>query len=722
MTAWSLTLMDRQPPAGDPMTGGKPFGALLWIAILSFFFFAGCSSSHSPDEPSASIEERVERILAQMTLEEKIDQMAGDGDLFDLLLGYASKTWNTPDNERLRIPGFRFTDGPRGVMLGRSTCFPVPMARGATWDPALEFRLGKAMGLEARAQGANLYGSPCVNLLRHPGWGRAQETYGSDPFHVGLMGAALVQGLQENVMACVKHFAGNSIENTRFTVDVRMDERTLRELYLPHFRRCVDAGAASVMSAYNRLTGSYCSQNAPLLDGILKGEWNFDGFVLSDFLLGVHTTEAVNAGLDLEMPIAIFFSRAALLQAVQENRVPVDRIDEAVRRILRQKIRFGLFEDRGPIDPSVVACPEHRALALEAARKGIVLLKNENRTLPLDRRSLRRIAVVGPLADEVNLGDTGSSKVTPPYAVTPLEGISSKVGESVVVEFYGGRDPDRVRTIAAQADAAIVVVGLTYRDEGEFIPLFGDSGGDRESLGLGEERDRLVAAAAGANRRCVVVLEGGSAIVLGAWADQVPSILMAWYPGMEGGRALADVLFGDVNPSGKIPLTFPFSDAQLYPLGHNAQSVVYDLYPDYRFFDRENLTPRFPFGYGLSYTEFAYKSLKLSKLVATEHEAVVVTVEIANTGSLPGEEVVQLYIGTPRSRVERPVRELKGFARVALDPNETKEVTMEVDPESLAFYDADAGRWEIEKTLYEVQVGASSRDIRLKGAFEIVEK
>ncbi len=708
--------------ARDAVTRRKRLLSRAWVPVL-LVLFAACSSSPSPDEsPPMSLEERIEQILSQMTLEEKIAQMAGNGSLPDLLLGYKSSPWPTPDNERLGIPGLRFTDGPRGVMLGRSTCFPVAMARGATWDPELERRVGQAMGLEARAQGANLYGSPCVNLLRHPGWGRAQETYGADPVHVGIMGAALVRGLQENVMACAKHFAANSIENTRFTVDVRMDERTLRELYLPHFKRCVDAGVASVMSAYNRLNGAYCSQNAPLLDGILKGEWGFDGFVLSDFLLGVHSTEAVNAGLDLEMPIAFFFSQDALLEAVQSGRVPIDRIDGAVRRILRQKIRFGLFEDRDPIDPSVVACPEHRALALEAARKGIVLLKNENSTLPLDRQSLRRVAVLGALAAEANLGDTGSSDVAPPYAVTPLEGISGKLGDSVIVDFYGGSDPDRIRSIAAGADAAVVVVGLTHRDEGEFIPLFGTSGGDREDLGLGEERERVVAAAAGANRRCIVVLEGGSAVTLGPWADQVPSILMAWYPGMEGGTALAEILLGEVNPSGKLPLTFPLSDAQLYPLGHNAQSIVYDLYPDYRFFDREGLDPRFPFGHGLSYTNFAYRSLKLSKVAVGEHETVAVTVEISNTGSLPGEEVVQLYVGSPGSRVERPVKELKGFARVALEPAETREVTIELDAQSLAHYDAEAGAWEVEKTLYEVLVGSSSRDIRLRSTFEVVDR
>ena len=702
------------------MNGWKPAYLHLAVAILPLGVFLACVSPPVYKDANADMEDRIKDLLSRMTLCEKFEQMAGNASLLDIL-NYSTKTYNTPDNELLGIPGLRFTDGPRGVMLNRSTCFPVSMARGATWDPDLEERVGLAMGLEARAQGANLYGSPCMNVLRHPGWGRAQETYGADPYHIGRMGAALVKGLQKNVMACAKHFAANSIENNRFVVDVRMDERTLREVYLPHFKMSVDAGVASVMSAYNKLNGAYCSENRTLLKQILKQEWGFDGFVLSDFLLGVHSPEAVNAGLEIEMPVAFFFSQPALFLATLRGSVPISSIDEAVTRILRQKFRFGLLDGWEPADPTVIASPEHRALALETSRKAIVLLKNENGSLPLDADTVGRIAVIGELAAEENLGDTGSSKVTPPYVVTPLEGIMSRARGSMIVDFYGGSDLETVRAIASRADAVVVVTGLTYKDEGEFIPFFGESGGDRESLGLGREREGLILAAADANNRCIVVLEGGSAITMGSWADHAEAILMAWYPGMEGGNAIAEILFGDVNPSGKLPLTFPRSDDQLYPLGYEARSVVYDFYHDYRYFDRKGLEPLFPFGHGLSYTTYEYSNLRLNQSSATENQMIVINVDVTNTGSLAGEEIVQLYIGYPQSRVERPVKELKGFARVALNPGQTKTATIQLDPQSLAYYNTADQKWEIEKMLYEVHVGASSRDIRLSSAFQIVD-
>jgi len=693
-------------------------------AIALALLLAGCSSSSSsaPADPDEEVERRVQDLLTQMTLEEKLEQMAGNDTLLDLL-DYGAGTHDTPDNVRLGIPGLKFTDGPRGVMLGESTCFPVPMARGAAWDPDLEERIGTAMGREARAQGANLYGVPCINVLRHPGWGRAQETYGADPYAIGVLGSSLVRGLQRSVMACPKHFAANSIENTRFYVDVRMDERTLREVYLPHFRMAVEAGAASVMSAYNKLNGSYCGENEHLLTDILKEDWGFKGFVISDFLLGVHSPEAVNAGLDVEMPVAFFFSKPALLPLVLSGSVPASSIDEAVARILGQKVRFGLLDGWEPADPAWVACPEHRELAREAARKGIVLLKNERAALPLKLGAGDRIAVLGRLAGERNLGDSGSSVVTPPYAVTPLEGILARARQSSVeVDFYGGSDPAGIEAVASGSDAAILVVGLTSEDEGEFIPFFGSSGGDRESLGLGEARESLIRAATRASDRCIVVLEGGSAVTVDSWIDEAEAVLMAWYPGMEGGSALAEILFGDFSPSGKLPLTFPESEGQLYPLGWDAASIVYGYDHDYRYFDRQGLTPAFCFGHGLSYTTFEYSGLRLDgSRVPAGADRVVVQADVTNSGAAAGAEVVQLYIGYPDSRVRRPLRELKGFARIELEPGQTRSVAIEVSPRDLAYYDADTGGWVIERMRYEVFVGASSRDIRLSGAFQIVD-
>jgi beta-glucosidase len=306
-----------------------------------------------------------------------------------MLPRYNLFTYNSGPNKRLGVPAVRFTDGPRGVSLNHSTCFPVSMSRGAAFDAELEERIGDVIGIEGRSQGANHFGGVCINLLRHPGWGRAQETYGEDQFHLGVMGVALTRGVQRHIMACAKHYACNSIEESRFFVNVKIDERTLREIYLPHFKKCVDAGVASIMSAYNKVNGHLCGHNEVLLKKILKEDWGFEGFVVSDFLWGVkNTVRAANAGLDIEMPIARFYGRK-LKAAVKRGEVPEKNIDDSVLRVLRMKDKFSKVGVPGAYDKSKVACKEHTSLALEAARKGTVLLKNKNAALPLDREKIR---------------------------------------------------------------------------------------------------------------------------------------------------------------------------------------------------------------------------------------------------------------------------------------------------------------------------------------------
>ncbi len=331
-------------------------------------------------------EELIRELVGRMSLAEKLGQMSGDIGLAALAVMAFRYGWTTYDsgrNDRLGIPALKFTDGPRGVTLGHSTCFPAAMARGAAWDPGLEERVGRAMGMEARSRGADFFGGICINLLRHPGWGRAQETYGEDPFHLGEMGTAALRGVQENVMGCVKHYACNSVERSRFFLDVRIEERTLREVYLPHFKRCVDAGAAAVMSAYNQVNGEYCGHNGHLLREILKEEWGFDGLVMSDWVWGVRDGAAgVRAGLDVEMPRRWRFGRP-LRRAVKRGEVDEALIDEAVARVLRVKARFAPVVRPGGAAGSAVF-REHTGLAREAARKGMVLLKNEGGALPLD--------------------------------------------------------------------------------------------------------------------------------------------------------------------------------------------------------------------------------------------------------------------------------------------------------------------------------------------------
>ena len=671
-------------------------------------------------------EER-ERIIAElvgrMTLKEKVRQMAGDSGPLKLLISlirYNLLTSNSGRDRRLGIPEIRFTDGPRGVALDHSTCFPVAMARGATWDTALEERVGSVMGTEARAQGANFFGGVCINLLRHPGWGRSQETYGEDPRLLGEMGAAAVRGLQRHLMACAKHYASNSIEESRFYVDVRVAERTLREVYLPHFKRCVDEGVAAVMSAYNRVNGSYCAHNAHLLRDILKGDWGFRGLVMSDFFLGTRdTVKAARGGLDIEMPNRWHFGRK-LQRAVRKGKVPEAVIDEAVTRILRQKARFAKVGDPGGYAADEVASNEHTALALEAASRSIVLLKNEGGVLPLDRGETGSIAVIGRLADRVNLGDHGSSEIRPPYAVTPLEGIRNLAGAGTEVVYAGGEDAAEAARAAREADAAVIVAGFTARQEGEALPYV-KIGGDREDLSLLPADVELIETVAREARKCVVVLVGGSAILTSGWREGVQAILMAWYPGMEGGNALGAILFGDENPSGKLPVTFPEGNDQLPYFDKKAKSIGYDYYHGYRLFDKEGMEPAFPFGYGLHYTTYDYAGLRLSATEIGGSGALRVEVDVSNQGRMAGYEIVQAYVACNGSAVDRPVKELKDFAAVYVEPGETGTVSLEIKAEDLAYYDADAGSWVVEEAEYTLYVGSSSRaeDLHLSGTFTV---
>jgi beta-glucosidase len=661
-------------------------------------------------------------LLARMTLEEKLAQLSGTMRLVDMLVmavRYNLYPFESGRNDRLGIQPIQFTDGPHGVASGRCTCFPVSIARGATWDADLETRIGEVLGIEARSQGANFCGSVCINVLRHPGWGRAQETYGEDPWHLGVMGVAQTKGLTRHVMACAKHFAANSIERSRFYVDVQMEERTLREVYLPHFRRCVDEGVASIMSAYNKLNGHYCGQNRRLLRDILKGEWSFDGFVMSDFVFGLRDAQSgIEAGLDMEMPFTHHYGRR-LKRLVKKGTVPLELIDDAVTRILRQKLRYAGISGRRTYDKSQVACDGHRQLALEAARKSLVLLRNDCNLLPLERDAIRSLAVIGKLARKANLGDRGSSRVRPPYAVTPLAGIRAKAGPSIKVLYASGRNLVAARHVAGEADTVVVVAGLTWKDEGEYIPVI--RGGDRVFLGLSTTQVRLIETVAGVNSRCVVVIEGSSAITMCPWIDRVRSVLMAWYPGMEGGNAIAEILFGDVNPSGKLPITFPEFEQQLVPFDTKARSAEYSYYHGYRHFDKQALLPLFHFGYGLSYTRYAYSNLVVAPRLIGKSGSVKVTVDVSNIGTRAGEEIVQMYIGYRDSRIERPAKELKGFARVSLQSGETKNVALEIHADDLAWYDTAASCWKVEDAYYEVLVGSSSRpdDLALRGGFTI---
>jgi beta-glucosidase len=694
------------------------------------------------------IEAKARELLSQLALDEKIWIMSGDppfwSGLLDMLGGrYGQHVHVAGAVPRLGIPGIRFSDGPRGVVMPGATTFPVSMARGASWDTDLEERIGDAIGRELRALGGNHFGGICINLVRHPAWGRAQETFGEDPCHLGAFGTALTRGVQRHVMGCAKHYALNSMENARFTVDVTVDPRALHEVYLLHFKRTVDTGVASVMSAYNSVNGEWCGQNEHLLTDILKEQWRFQGFVLTDFVWGMRDAKkATLAEQDLEMPFQNLYQRF-LKGLIEQGEVPVERIDDAALRLLRQQVRFAQGRDPRNYTADVVGCEAHRQLAREAAQKSIVLLKNEGNVLPL--QNVQRVAVIGRLADTPNTGDHGSSDTNPAYVVTPLEGLRAALGDGAAIVYDDGSDPIRAAAAARGADTVVCIVGYTSLDEGEYVapssmnqlmthfppptpeeePIFQTMmqaaaapveegagfglGGDRSSLTLHPDDEALIQAVAVANARTIVAIMAGSAVITETWREQVPAILMLWYPGMEGGHAFADVLLGRVNPSGKLPLTFPRRAEDLPFFDKDATAITYDLWHGYRKLERDGAQPAFPFGFGLSYTTFAYRNLRLTQEQLGTAETLIATVEVTNTGSVRGDEVVQLYIGARDSAVERAPKELKAFARVGLLPGETRQVRLEVPVADLAYYDAERG-WVIEPIEYEVIVGRHACD------------
>lgn len=676
----------------------------------------------SPDEIAA----RVDAILREATLEEKVAMMSGKG--FFAQFAASGRRWGAEPYragsscERLGVPPLYFTDGPRGVARGESTCFPVLMARGASFDTDLERRIGEQMSLEIRAQGCTLSGAVCVNLLRHPAWGRAQETYGEDTHHLGEMGAAFAEGLQtHNVIATVKHFALNSIENARFKVDVLCDPRPLREIYLPHFKRILDAGCASVMSAYNKLNGEYCGQSRALLTDILRGDWGFDGFVHSDWVFGVRSVYGAAAGLDIENPEPIVFGKK-LVKAVEDGAVGIETIDTACRRILTTQYRFACAEDPLPAYPEdLVASPSARALALEAAEKSAVLLENDG-VLPLHQDRVRKLAVLGRLASLPNTGDFGSSRVRARHVITPLEGLTALLGDAAILT-ADESDLALAAAVSAAADAVIVVVGTTADEEGEFIPgdiaLGQDAsdsdrepadkqnrsrGGDRDDLGLPAAQVALIEAAAGAGKPVIVVIQSGSAILTESWRTRVSAILQTFYAGQEGGTALAKLLFGAISPSGKLPFTVAKDPAHYPFFDKDADSIRYDLWHGYAKFDREGLEPRYPFGHGLSYTRFTYRALKVRK--AGDH--LQVSVAVTNAGHAAGDEVGFVFVAPPGKAVERHAKSLRAFGRLSLAPGETKTLRRTIPLADLGWWNEAAHAFVLEPGAHRILAGGSA--------------
>lgn len=668
-----------------------------------------------------TIKKFVDEVIGQLTVDEKIGIMSGQvteqkllDDLF-LIEHYNVKPYPTMAVDRLGIPNVRFVDGPRGVVAGSATCFPVSMARGATFDRELEEEIGKAIGAEVRAVGGNYYGGVCINLPRNPRWGRAQECYGEDQYHLGEMGAALTRGIQsQNVMACIKHFALNSIENARFKADVQIDKRSLFEVYLPHFKRCIEEGAASVMGAYNKVLGEQASESSYLLRDILRDKWGFEGFTLSDFLWAVHDgVKAVKGGMNIEMPCFCHYIED-LPKALEEGRLEMADLDEAVGYILRTILYYETRKDPREYGEDVLACDRHIAIAKRAAEESMVLLKNEGNVLPLKKEKTEKIVVLGVLGDIENIGDHGSSKVHPYYTVTPLKGLMKKMPKAQIL-YNDGKDLETAKKLAADADAVVIVAGYIHSDEGEFLADRSDiaeMGGDRVSMRLHQRDIDLIEGVKGICPNTVVSIVGSSAILIDEWEKDVPAIIFSFYSGMEGGTVLADILFGDTCPSGKLPYTVAYHEDDYPYFDPDCTEIEYGYYHGYCKMDKEGIDVLYPYGYGLSYTTFSISS----PLVTVFDDVAKVTVTVKNTGSVKGAEVVQLYVGCEGSAVDRPVKVLRDFARVELEAGEEKQVELTVSKKAMAYYDEQKDDFQEEDLEYIAYVGNSSRKEDLQSA------
>jgi beta-glucosidase len=700
---------------------------------------------------------RVADLLSRMTLEEKATMLSGAG-------------WmESAANDRLGIPAIKMADGPLGVrswagssaitnLAGAplkvlSTSFPSGVAMAATWDTALVQREGQAIAQEVKALGRDMILGPTVNINRVPLWGRNFEGYGEDPYLAARLGVAYIKGVQgEGVIPSVKHFAANNEEFERHRIDEQIDARTLHEIYLPAFKAAVEEGGAwTVMSAYNKVNGLNCSMNAPLLHEILLGEFGFKGFIVSDWGSTYATAATVNAGMDLEMPggplLPAYKATAGpqatgrsggwlaadkVLAELKAGNISEATLNDNVGRILRVIFVCGLF-DHPHTAGGEVDTPAQQAVALQGATEGIVLLKNEGSLLPLDAAKIHSIAVIGPNAAVARTGGGGSSMVRPNYSIAPLDGIRTRVGSGVDVKYalgvgMEGEDPTqdtpeaRAKALsqaveaAAQSDVAVVVVGRYSKLEAESF--------DVKTMDLPAGQDELIEAVEKANPHTIVVLNSGDPVTMTKWIAQTPALLEMWYGGQEGGHALAAILFGDANPSGKLPVSFPkkFEDSPAsanYPGVNLKVNYAEGIYVGYRYYDTKNVEPQFPFGFGLSYTTFEYSDLKVTPSQSSGNELANVSLKVKNTGTRAGSEVVQLYVHDGHSKIDRPVRELKGFKRVELKPGETKTVGFTLDRSDLSYWSPEKKAWVADPGTFEIQVGASSRDIRLHAPLEL---
>ena len=802
----------------------------------------------------AAVERRVDSLLGQMTLEEKIDLLGGVDGFF--IRGIS----------RLSIPRLKMADGPMGVRnFGPATAMAGGIGLASTWNPTLAARVGSEIGRDARAKGVHFLLGPGVNIYRAPMNGRNFEYFGEDPFLASRIAVGYIKGVQsQGVSATVKHFMGNNSEFDRHNTDTIIDERTMREIYLPVFEAAVkEARVGAIMDSYNLVNGAHLTQNGYLNTDVGKNEWGFRGIMMSDWTSTYDGIAAANGGLDLEMPSGAFMNRKTLLPAIQQGKVTVATIDDKVRRILRTAIQFGWL-DRDQTDLSIPRFNQQgRSVALAAALESQVLLKNEGGLLPLDKKKIRSIAVIGPDAYPAVPVGGGSARVEPFVATSILEGISNYLGGTVPVyyarglpslaemaeatsfstepvsgqpglrsEYFSSNDlqgtPLTTRTeqhinfragarefpaatlsarwagyyvvkdpgdydifvassgedggyyrlyldgkvvfdswataptavsqarvtldtrahkivleqhgrsrwigsrfqfsisrsgtladaeakkLAAKADVVVLAVGFDPGSESE--------GADR-TFSLPPGQDQLIQEIAAVNKNTIVVLTSGGSAAMDAWLDRVPALIEIWYPGQEGGTALAENLFGEVSPSGRLPVTFerrwednPVHDNYYPAAGSNRVAYKEGVFVGYRGYEKNNTQPLFPFGFGLSYTTFKYGNLAIKPLKSGSYE---VSFDVKNTGTREGAEVAQVYVGGTHASVPRPAKELKGFSKVSLRPGETKRVTVPLDTRALSYYDVNAKQWRAEAGDYDVLVGHSSAQIELRGRLSL---
>ena len=700
--------------------------------------------------------EKIEEIISELKLEEKVAMV------------HAAGLFRNGSVERLGIPSLYMSDGPMGVRnefpnaswvpVGNTddyvTYLPSISALACTWNRNLAYEEGNILGKEARGRGKDIILAPGINIVRSPLGGRNFEYMSEDPYLTAQLAVPYIKGVQENdVAACVKPFAVNSQETERLNVDVVIDERAVREIYLPAFEAAVKEGNSySIMSAYNKLWGLHCSHNKWLLRDVLEKEWGYDGVLVSDWSAISDTKLAAEAGMDIEMSVTDnfdeYFFANPLIKAVKEGEIKEELIDEKVRKILKLMYRLNMFSDERK--SGEYNSFESRRKTLDIARESVILLKNEENLLPLSKK-VKKVAVIGQNANIRHCEGGGSAEVKSLYEVTPLMGIKMLLGGNCEVAYAKGYTHDfnkrkavneEAIELAKNSDVVIFIGGLKHTKEDfslfqnalhstkedNMVVNIDSEGNDKTDMKLPYNQDEIINSLLEVNPNTIVVITAGSPVDMSSWVDKSKALVNVSYNGMEGGRALAEVLFGDVNPSGKLTVTIPkkLEDSPAHSIGEfpGKAQVRYDegIFVGYRYFSTYDVEPQFVFGHGLSYTEFRYNDIKVNLTEENEKINATVKFKVTNIGEKEGAEVAQVYVNDVESSVKRPVIELKGFEKVRLMPGESKEVTINLDKKSFAFYSDEENSWIVEDGKFNILIGSSSTDIRLEESINIKSK